>query len=345
MSMGWNSIEESGEPSPTFVSRLPVEPVNPPAMPRPKWRTLFFKDLGDLLVCLLLMSFIFIPIAAISSTMPTAAFDREDRWSFTALPGNLEALRAWGLGQNDLSNFRAERVPGQNEIVLKYGRNYRRGPALPTWYDLGFRGAYLKSAPPLPKTSPLPPSLLVVMFLGTSLTFGGVGLYRLLRAAANGGPWIRLTSLPSSGWVLKTIMALLALRAFSVTYLLLLKVLHLDQGLQDPVSPLLTSLSGWNLSAMGFVVVVVAPVAEELFFRGCLFGRFRAYGYVVSGAIISASLFTLVHGQLLLSPVYFSLGLGLAWLYHRTGSIWPSTILHGLNNALAVGFMIFMSRS
>ena len=89
------------------------------------------------------------------------------------------------------------------------------------------------------------------------------------------------------------------------------------------------------LIAVSFVVLV-GPVVEELLFRGCVFGRFQAYEYWVSGAIISAVLFSILHGVLSLVPIYFGTGIILAWLCHRTHSLWPSMALHCLNNGVAL---------
>jgi membrane protease YdiL (CAAX protease family) len=73
-----------------------------------------------------------------------------------------------------------------------------------------------------------------------------------------------------------------------------------------------------------------------LLFRGCVFGRFEAYRYGVSGAIVSALMFAVVHGVPALLPFYFGVGIILAWLCHRTRSLWPSMALHCLNNGIAV---------
>jgi membrane protease YdiL (CAAX protease family) len=51
-----------------------------------------------------------------------------------------------------------------------------------------------------------------------------------------------------------------------------------------------------------------------LLFRGCVFGRFEAYRYGVSGAIVSALMFAVVHGVPALLPFYFGVGIILAWL-------------------------------
>ena len=76
------------------------------------------------------------------------------------------------------------------------------------------------------------------------------------------------------------------------------------------------------------VGAILAPLVEEIFFRGFLFQGLRArYGWV-SGMLISSGIFAVAH----LDPVSliptFILGSLLAYLYHRSNSVWPGVILH-----------------
>jgi len=80
---------------------------------------------------------------------------------------------------------------------------------------------------------------------------------------------------------------------------------------------------------------VVAPVAEEIFFRGFLYGGMRNLWGVGWGLVVSSVVFALVHlTPGVLVPI-FVIGLVLAYLYERTESLWPSIVLHALVNALA----------
>ncbi|HEX6586790.1 MAG TPA: CPBP family glutamic-type intramembrane protease [Solirubrobacterales bacterium] len=86
------------------------------------------------------------------------------------------------------------------------------------------------------------------------------------------------------------------------------------------------------------LIVVAAPITEELFFRGFFFGGLRSRWSLWPAAIVSGALFGLVHaptGPTAAIPLA-GLGVGLAWLYEKTGSIWPSITAHLLNNALAI---------
>ena len=85
-----------------------------------------------------------------------------------------------------------------------------------------------------------------------------------------------------------------------------------------------------------FVGAILAPLVEEIFFRGFLFQGFRAkYGWV-GGMLLSSTIFAFAH----LDPVSllptFILGCLLAYLYHRSNSVWPGVILHVFVNTFGL---------
>ncbi|MCL7452493.1 MAG: CPBP family intramembrane metalloprotease [Anaerolineae bacterium] len=105
--------------------------------------------------------------------------------------------------------------------------------------------------------------------------------------------------------------------------------------MQDDIIPILSELSAPWLFAIG--AVAVAPLVEELFFRGFVFAGLRGrYGWRTA-ALISAGLFAVVHLQPTAILPIFVLGLIFAYLYERSGSIWPAVLMHVSSNALALG--------
>ena len=88
-------------------------------------------------------------------------------------------------------------------------------------------------------------------------------------------------------------------------------------------------------AVFAFAVVVLAPVTEELAFRGLGYGLLRPFG-LAPPIVGSAILWALAHGLLDALPVITILGVGLAWLRHRQGSTIPGMILHGAFNGIAL---------
>lgn len=82
--------------------------------------------------------------------------------------------------------------------------------------------------------------------------------------------------------------------------------------------------------------VIVAPIVEEVFFRGFLFAAFRQRHGWVKAALISSALFALIHLQPVAIPPIFLLGFFFAYLYHHSNSIWLPILMHGLVNLWGV---------
>ena len=94
-----------------------------------------------------------------------------------------------------------------------------------------------------------------------------------------------------------------------------------------------------QLVLAALLVVGLAPVAEEFFFRGLLFGAFRQRLAFLPAAAVAAVIFGLVHysgaGTLELLPLLTALGFCFCLVYERTGSLYPAIAFHALNNAIA----------
>ena len=95
--------------------------------------------------------------------------------------------------------------------------------------------------------------------------------------------------------------------------------------------------------ASGLMIVVVAPIAEEIFFRGFFFGGLRSRMGFVPAAAISGAFFGAVHlsaGNLAVAGQLAGLGFLLAWLYEETDSLVPPICVHLVNNALAFSLLV-----
>lgn len=90
------------------------------------------------------------------------------------------------------------------------------------------------------------------------------------------------------------------------------------------------------LLASTVVLAVLAPIAEELVFRGLLYGWLRGFLPFALTAILTSVLFGLAHGELAHAIAAGILGLALAFLRERSGSLWPPIAAHVANNLVAV---------
>jgi membrane protease YdiL (CAAX protease family) len=80
---------------------------------------------------------------------------------------------------------------------------------------------------------------------------------------------------------------------------------------------------------------LVAPVAEEAFFRGYIFAGLRQHLGRLPAIVLSSALFAVLHILPTSWPPIFLLGMLFAVLYEQTGSIWPAVFVHGTINALS----------
>lgn len=101
-----------------------------------------------------------------------------------------------------------------------------------------------------------------------------------------------------------------------------------------PVEFLLVLLAG----------AVIAPVAEEFFFRGFVFRAYLDQKGTVRAFLYSAALFAAMHFSPPAFPPILAMGLLLAFLYYRTGSIIPGIVAHSVNNAAAF-FLLYLGIS
>lgn len=91
-----------------------------------------------------------------------------------------------------------------------------------------------------------------------------------------------------------------------------------------------------NIVLAVILVVVVTPLAEEMLFRGTLFGGLRErYGFWTA-AIISSATFAVMHLNPWSIVCTFIIGMFYALLFEKTGSLVYSMVGHGINNLIAV---------
>ena len=86
-------------------------------------------------------------------------------------------------------------------------------------------------------------------------------------------------------------------------------------------------------------LVVVAPVAEELIFRGWLYGKLRAKIPAIPAMLVVSILFGIVHGQWNVGVTVFVMSIAMCTLREITGTIWGGILIHILKNGIAFYFL------
>jgi membrane protease YdiL (CAAX protease family) len=91
--------------------------------------------------------------------------------------------------------------------------------------------------------------------------------------------------------------------------------------------------------------VLLAPLAEEVLFRGIIYSAVRDLGFPRTAFWISAVLFALIHMSVQIFLPILTLGLIFAWLYEKTGNLLSSITAHSAFNALNVVLLLHQEKS
>ena len=140
------------------------------------------------------------------------------------------------------------------------------------------------------------------------------------------------------------------LAVFPWIFLLLLLLVAIARrlGFEPPLEPIQELLAQDDRPEIftGTVVLacLVGPVAEELFFRGVLYTAVRQRLSRVAAMLVSASLFALIHTNLIGFLPILLLGCLLAYLYERTGSLISPLAIHIVHNSLLMSLALVSRR-
>lgn len=77
---------------------------------------------------------------------------------------------------------------------------------------------------------------------------------------------------------------------------------------------------------------IVAPVWEELFFRGIVYRGLRARSGVIPAVLVSSLIFAFVHSVALMVPYFFVMAVAMALIYEFHGNIWAPVTAHAFVN-------------
>lgn len=112
------------------------------------------------------------------------------------------------------------------------------------------------------------------------------------------------------------------------------------EKVQDTVAIFQKEKSLTVLILMGITAAVVAPICEEVVFRGYLYPAVKRFAGPWMSGLCTALMFSAAHGSVSALLPLFVFGLALAALYEFTGSIWAPMAAHFLFNAVTVASLM-----
>jgi membrane protease YdiL (CAAX protease family) len=185
-------------------------------------------------------------------------------------------------------------------------------------------------------SSHVPPGVVIADTAVQDVAFVAVAVFFAQLGGRALGAWqlgLRPTRLSRAVW-----LVLLLLLAFLVLNVIWSAIFH--TGKEKLLEQLGTRQSTVLLLLSAALTCVIAPVSEEVLFRGYVFSALRNWRGTWPAAVITGVTFGAVHlgsaPTVDLVPLA-ALGFGLCLLYRATGSLYPCIAAHSLNNSLAFG--------
>ncbi len=185
--------------------------------------------------------------------------------------------------------------------------------------------------------------------LATTIVFYGVLLAVVVFfATRHGGRVWRELGLRRPPWWVFPLMPALALALQFATALLSTALSPLLGGMTNPQGCSISQGFGQDAYLGVIAIVLIAPVVEEITFRGFIYGGLRGRLGTTWAVVVSSLVFALSHtlsvggSILLLGPALVIAGGALALVYQRSRSLYPGMVLHGSFNLIAV-ILIFLT--
>ena len=171
------------------------------------------------------------------------------------------------------------------------------------------------------------------LLLDAAVLAGAAWIWRRAKASA-AAPGTRG---PAFSWIGLSLTSYLAFLPVLVALLLAvmgaLQLLGQEPSPQPAFTIYFSESRGSVLTWLIVMITLVGPVAEEVFFRGLLYGWLRVRWGIRPALGLSAALFALLHGDPVAFVPILGLGLLFAWVYERTGSLLAPVAIHVLHNA------------
>jgi membrane protease YdiL (CAAX protease family) len=113
----------------------------------------------------------------------------------------------------------------------------------------------------------------------------------------------------------------------------------LTKRLEEPAKDLTDNAHGGGFMLLAVLLVVGAPLVEEIFYRGLLLRSLKRYVPAWPAIILCGAIFGAAHFDLVTLPGLALFGVLLAWLAHRSGRLGPNIVAHAAFNAATVAIL------
>ncbi len=196
-------------------------------------------------------------------------------------------------------------------------------------------------------TSPLKESLRV--FVGyCSMTIGPLFIIRYqlmsLDSSSIQGGWFQWKIKPIKEGIIKAISGWLMIMPLVLLVGWLMNEIIGDQGGSNPLLELVLNSDEFiPLLFLLFTTVVLAPVFEELVFRGVLLPVLVSKVGKINGVLLSALIFALAHLSVGELPPLFVLGIGLGLMRLSSGRLFPCALMHSLWNGVTFASLLLVA--
>jgi membrane protease YdiL (CAAX protease family) len=182
--------------------------------------------------------------------------------------------------------------------------------------------------------------------VGSALTYASLVIFIVGALVYRNEPLARVFGWSSCGFVSALSRALFCLLAAYPLLMLVQSMVYRSSGgdvtPQDVVEFLRNAQTLRDRSAILAMAVVIAPLSEEVIFRGFLYPVGKRYFGPFASAVMTALLFALLHGHMPSIPALFTLALCLSLAYEKTSSILVPVLMHSVFNAISVAGILFL---
>lgn len=176
-------------------------------------------------------------------------------------------------------------------------------------------------------------ALAIFLIPQAAVMLGAVWLFSVSRYRV-GWNKLGLQSFPVAMGCALSVALLIASYVLRAAYVMIASALGFHFSIQQILTRLDTSGPGFFLTLV--VGAVIAPIAEEIFFRGFVYAGLRKRLGVAAAVLVASIFFALLHLSIELFIPILALGIFLTLLYELTGSLFPGIFLHMANNAVAL---------